>query len=66
MQLESQLHTLGYAYTGGTSLYSLTWIEIMRLIDASHLLEDMNSNIRGGDIDKLDRYHSRVKSKMRQ
>jgi hypothetical protein len=38
----------------------------MRLIDASHLLEDMNSNIRGGDIDKLDRYHSRVKSKMRQ
>lgn len=63
MQLESQLHQLGYKYTGDGNLYDLTWIEIMRMVDASLLLEDMESGIRGGDLSKLDRFHDRMKSK---
>lgn len=66
MQLEMELHKLGYKYTGKGNLYTLTWIEIMRLVDASQLFEDMTSGVRGGDLDKLGRYHSKVKSKMRQ
>lgn len=66
MQLEMELHKLGYKYTGKDSLYNLTWIELMRLVDASRLLEDMSKGVRGGDLDKLDKYHGKVKSKMRQ
>jgi len=61
-----QLHQLGYRYTGDASLYDLTWIEIMRLVDASQLIEDMASGVRDGDLNKLNKYHNRVKQKSRK
>ena len=65
MHLEWTLHDLGYQYVGQASLYNLTWIEIMRLVDASRILDDMRNGVRKGDLDKLDKYHSKMKAKAR-
>ena len=46
-------------------MYNLTWIEIMRLVDASRILDDMRNGVRKGDLDKLDKYHSKMKAKAR-
>jgi len=59
------LHELGYKYTGEGNLYDLTWIELVRLVDASRILDDMREGVRDGDLTKLDRFHSRMKSKHR-
>ena len=63
MKLERDLHELGYAYTGPTNIYSLTWIELMRLVDAADIIEDMKSGIRTGDLEKLDKFEEKLKAK---
>ena len=63
MKLERDLHELGYTYTGPASIYSLTWIELMRLVDAAYIIEDVKSNIRTGDLNKFDRFEAKLKAK---
>lgn len=63
MKLERDLHELGYTYTGPASIYSLTWIELMRLVDAADIIEDMKSNVRTGDLEKLDRFDAKLREK---
>jgi len=63
MKLERDLHEIGYTYTGPTSIYSLTWIELMRLVDAADIIADIKSNIRTGDLEKLDKFEEKLKAK---
>lgn len=35
----------------------------MRLVDAAEIIDDMRSNVRQGDLEKLDRLHNRLKAK---
>lgn len=54
-------------YVGDCTMYSLSWLEIFNIVDASELFvqknEDSKSGVRSGDLQKFDKMNTELIAK---
>ena len=55
MEMEAWLHTIGYLYTGPSSLYGVTFFEVGALQEGQRLLALTAEGVSAGEEGMLDR-----------